>query len=145
MHGIDIRTEAKPKKDQRDTIQVLEEELKFLEDKGYDDTDKRPWGVPLIFEDSPTCPNVKDKQHSVNCSDCVLARFVPLNHLSDEVPCRHIALNDAGETVNTLYKWGTLADAKLVLHDWLVRTIERLKAKRARLQADRAFRVPDAT
>ncbi len=136
-------------RDKRDVLKVLEEELRFIDNKGYDKSNTRPWGVPLIFEDSPTCPNVNDQKHPVACTDCVLSRFVPVRHLSAKVACRHIPLNDVGETVDTLYRWGTLEDAKLVLRNWLTKTIKNLKKKHARFRPDRAagpsYHLPDAT
>ena len=134
-------------RDKRDVVQVLEAELKFIEAKGYDEPSRHPWGVPLIFEDSPTCPNENDPTHPVACSDCVLTRFVPVERVGEKVPCRQIPLNDAGETVDTLYRWGTLEDAKLVLRNWLTNAIRKLKENRARHAPDRAagpsYHVPD--
>ena len=136
-------------RDKRDVVQVLEAELKFIEAKGYDEPSRHPWGVPLIFEDSPTCPNANHATPSVACSDCVLTRFVPVRRLSEKVPCRHIPLNDVGETVDTLYRWGTLADAKLVLRNWLTNAVRKLRENRARHAPDRAaeppYQVPDGT
>src|SRR5437764_233429 len=103
-------------KDKRNLLEVLEGELAFLDQGGYDEfmhvTESRP---NLIFQDSPTCPNRNDPNHSTACSDCVLMPLVPAHKLNEKIPCRHIPLNDVGETVKTLYRWGTLEDAKLVL------------------------------
>ena len=136
-------------RDKRDVMQVLETELRFLDTKGYDEASRHPWGVPLIFEESPTCPNANNSTQSVACNDCVLTRFVPVHRLGEKVPCRHIPLNDAGETVDTLYRWGTLSDAKLVLRKWLTKSIRKLKENRARHAPDRAagpsFHVPEGT
>ena len=136
-------------RDKRDVIQVLETELRFLNTRGYDEASRHPWGVPLIFEESPTCPNANDRTYAVACSDCVLTRFVPVQRLSEKVPCRHIPLNDAGETVDTLYRGGNLEDAKLVLRKWLTKAIRTLKENRARLAphriAEPSYHVPEGT
>jgi hypothetical protein len=104
----------------------------------------------LIFQDSPACPNLNDPGHSTACSDCVLIALVPAHKLKEKVPCRHIPLNDVGETVETLYRWGTLDDAKLVLGNWLLRTINKIKRKALRFLPDRAhsgssYHIPDVT
>ena len=45
-------------KDERDLLEVLEAELKFLEDGGYGRSPSTPWRPQLyVFEDSLTCMN----------------------------------------------------------------------------------------
>jgi hypothetical protein len=56
----------------------------------------------------------------------VLTALVPASGLKERVPCRHIPLNNAGETVETLYRWRTLAETKKILEDWLSRTIVKV-------------------
>ena len=136
-------------KDRRDVIQVLETELEFLNTNGYDGPNRHPWGVPLIFEESPTCPNANHAAISVACSDCVLTRFVPVQRLSEKVPCRHILLNHAGATVDTLYRESTLKNAKVILRKWLTKAVRKLRENRARLTPRRiagpSYHLPDAT
>jgi len=44
-------------KDDRDPLEVLRFELRFLEDGGYGRSPRAPRRPPLIFEDSLTCMN----------------------------------------------------------------------------------------
>ena len=59
----------------KDRIQVLRDELTFLENGGY--RSPAEWRPPLIFEDSPTC--LKSRCSTYTCLDCALLEFVPLN------------------------------------------------------------------
>jgi hypothetical protein len=75
-------------KDDRDLLDLLKFELKFLEDGGYGRSPHTPWRRPLVFEDSITCPNFGDPAHTQPCSECLLIDFVPAE-LRDQVsPCR---------------------------------------------------------
>ena len=103
-----------------DAIEILRRELNFLEFGFY----RAPTaGRPLfIFEDSPTCFRPES-----NCNDCVLLRFVATEYHSEPVPCRHIALNDAKETVDSFYRTRTPQELEGALRQWLISTIERLE------------------
>jgi hypothetical protein len=77
-------------------------------------------------------------------------QFIPVRHSGEKVPCRHIRLNDEGETVDDLYRCGTPEESKAAMRDWLINTIKNTKEKRARFGPDRehsgpAFYMPDAT
>lgn len=103
-----------------DVLEILERELRFLEFGFY----RGPTpGRPLyIFEDSPTC-----FRYEPSCQNCVLMRFVPEDCRFEPVPCRHIPLNDANETVDSLYRTGTQEELERALRAWLVATIRRLE------------------
>jgi len=105
------------------TLDVLRKELQFVQNGGY----RAPivWRAPLVFEDSPTCP----RGSCAACpeTDCVLMRFVPDECLYEAVPCRHIPLNELGETVESLYRTGTNEEIEQTLQSWLLETIEQLE------------------
>ena len=107
----------------KNTLQILKDELEFLESGGY----RAPivWRLPLIFEDSPICP--KNRCSACPGADCVLMNFVPKECRYEAVPCRHIPLNETGETVDSLYRTGTNNEMEEVLRDWLLKTIKRLE------------------
>jgi len=112
MPGYDVRT-----------LDTLRLELKFLELGLY----RAPTpGRPLfVFEDSPTC----SRYGAATCPKCVLTQFVPLECRSETVPCHHIPLNDARETVDSLYQTGTQEELEEALCRWLSATIKRLEEK----------------
>jgi hypothetical protein len=107
----------------KDRLQVLKRELEFLGNGGY----RAPlvWRSPLIFEDSPTCP--KARWSACPHSDCTLLAFVPQESRDESVPCRHIPLNERGETLESLYTTGTNEEVEDAVRSWLLRTIQQLE------------------
>ena len=84
----------------RDILEILRLELKFLEEGGYADTPFAPWRAPYIFEDSPSCLNFGDAARPHPCLDCLLTQLVPPEFRKKDVPCRFIPLNDKGRPSN---------------------------------------------
>ena len=126
-------------KDARDTLDVLKGELNFLKHGGYGRSPREPWRAQLIFEDSPSCMNYDCKENPRPCTECALIQFVPLDKRNEKVPCRHIPLTPAGETLMELYRGGTQMELEDGLADWL-------RGKIAQLENERAKNVPnDAT
>lgn len=113
----------------RNILEVLRFELKFLEDGGYARSSHAPWRAAYIFEDSPTCLNFKDSARSQPCSECLLLQLVPSDLREQDVPCRFIPLNDKGQTVDSLYRTGTQLEMAEALHDWLRREIRRIEGE----------------
>lgn len=104
-------------------LDALIKELEFLKSGGY--RIGLGWRPPLVFEDSPICPKTP---FSV-CPDprCVLTSFVPMEHQSQSIPCRYIRLNQAGESLQSLYRTATMAEIENTLREWLEREIMELK------------------
>ena len=104
-------------------LDALRLELNFLQLGLYRaPTPGRPL---LIFEDSPICP----RYGATTCPNCALMQFVPFECRSEPVPCHHIPLNDAGETVDSLYRTGTQEELERALVDWLKAKIQKLEAQ----------------
>ena len=105
------------------TLRTLRHELDFVENGGY----RTPlgWRSPLVFEDSPTCP--KERRSACSPSDCALMSFVPKECHYEAVPCRHIALNEEGETIDSLYRTGTNEEIEEALRGWLEKIINGLE------------------
>jgi hypothetical protein len=53
--------------------------------------------------------------------------FVPNQERNQAIPCRHIPLNDAGETLETLYNTASMEEIETVLREWLKKKIAELK------------------
>lgn len=119
-------------------LATLKGELAFLEGGGYRTMvgERQPlfvmetapsWRPPLFFEDSPSCP----KKRYCPCDpdgDCALLSLVPAEHRHDNIPCRHIPLNEAGETMAGLYRTADSNKAiAATLRSWLVKTITSLE------------------
>ncbi|HUS19618.1 MAG TPA: hypothetical protein VMZ25_08200 [Terriglobales bacterium] len=131
-------------RDMRELAKVLQSELIFLEAGGYSAWAGARWRLPLIFEESPTCPNFNDTSASFACKNCAMFRLVPLQHQGKMVPCRHIPLNELGETLDSLYRGKTMEELQPVLRQWLIRKINELQAKQSRLDYLRQQKLYDA-
>jgi len=119
--------------DERDVLEVLKFELNFLEQGGYGRSVHAPQKPTSIFQDSITCLNFGEPQRVHPCSECMLIDFVPESHRNDEVPCHHIPLSPAGDTVATLEG----RDKQLQVEE---RMINWLRAVIARMEKDRNSR-----
>ena len=117
-------------KDERDLLDLLKFELKFLEDGGYGRSPHTPWRRPIVFEDSVTCPNFGDPAHTHPCSECLLMEFVPAE-LKDQVsPCRLIPLTPKGGTADYFYRCGTQLELEEALAGWLRDQISQIEQQR---------------
>lgn len=122
-------------------LTILRQELEFLNQGGYRKPigSRQPlfcmetsveWRQPSFFEDSPSCP----KERYCPCNpegDCVLLGFVPTEHRLEAVPCRHIPLNEKGETVDSLNQASTQEKIEGTLRNWLVTTIDKLQSAKS--------------
>lgn len=117
-------------KDERDLLEVLKDEVKFLESGGYARSPGASWRPIFIFEDSPACMNHDHANDPESCSDCVLMQLVPPELRSAPVPCRHIPLNAAGETLDSLYRYGDEHEIEETVIRWLQATISQLEEAR---------------
>ncbi len=119
--------------DERDLLDVLKFELKFLEDGGYGRSPHTPRRRQVAFEDSPTCPNFGDPTRPHSCAECLLMRFVPREISGQVSPCQHIPLTDKGETIDYFYRSGTqleLLKLEEALARWLRKQISQIEEQR---------------
>ena len=122
---------AEPTKDDRDLLDLLKFELRFLEDGAYGRSPKAARRASLIFEDSLTCMNFNSQDERQPCSACLLMHFVPPSRATEQIPCRHIPLNGQGQTLASLYESGDHGVIEEALSNWLRTTIGRLEQERA--------------
>jgi hypothetical protein len=126
------------KGDRQQLLRVLRAELAFLESGGYWSVSLPSWRAPLIFEDSPTCLRYSRPQETSPCSQCVLAPLVPVDKMASRFPCRHIPLNEQGETLNSLYGEGIQEKVESAVARWLRAKIGELEGWDAPLKAKSA-------
>lgn len=122
-----------------DILELLKSELAFIEQGGYGRSVRTPWLPKSVFQDSLTCVNYADPNRSEPCSACELTRFVSADHLTENVPCHFIALNDAGETIEDLEAKDNQANLEATLKQWMRTTIEEIETARL---ARTATRIP---
>ena len=121
-------------KDDRDVLELLKEELDFIEKGGYGRSVRTPWQPKSAFQDSLTCINYGYPYRAHPCNECHLIDFVSPEHHSEEIPCHFIPLNEAGETIGELELEDNQAKAEQTLKRWLrtkIREIEEERAKQA--------------
>ena len=115
-------------KDDRDLLAMLEAELEFLEKGGYGRSVRTPWLASSLFQDSPSCFCYPFHDHN---DACKLMEFVPLERRGEVMPCHHIPLNEAGETVTLLEYVGNQAEAEDLVKAWLRDKIAEISRDRA--------------
>jgi hypothetical protein len=118
-------------KDDRDILNLLQDELDFIEKGGYGRSVRTPWKPTSAFQDSLTCINYADPSHSYPCESCHLIDFVSPDLRDTSVPCHHIALNTSGETIEDLELKDNQSKTEEALKTWLREQIKRIQAQRA--------------
>ncbi len=116
--------------DERDVLEVLKFELNFLEQGGYGRSVHTPQKPTSMFQDSITCLNFGEPQRVHPCSECMLIDFVPESSRNEQVPCHHIPLTPAGETVAALEEGNNQPRAEEAMISWLRAVIARLEQER---------------
>jgi hypothetical protein len=117
---------------ERETLDILKFELKFLEDGGYGRSPRTPWRPSFVFIDSPTCLNFNDSSRPHACTGCALMQFVPKKYQDEPVPCWTIPIGPQGETVENLYGYSSQAELEENLKAWLRVKISKLEARLAK-------------
>ena len=119
--------------DDRDILELLKEELDFIEKGGYGRSVRTPWLQKSAFQDSLTCINYGYPYRAHPCNECHLLDFVSPEHHGAEVPCHYIPLNEAGETIEGLEAEDNEAKLERKVRDWLHATIKGIEEERAAL------------
>ena len=121
-------------KDDRDTLEIMKAELDFLEKGGYGRSVRTPWLSTSLFQDSPSCVCYPFHDHDDNCR---LMQFVPPERRGEVMPCHHIPLNEAGETVTVLEYAGNQSETEDLVKAWLREKIVEIQ----RNQAEKGFSI----
>jgi nucleotide-binding universal stress UspA family protein len=107
-------------------LTALKEELGFWEKGGYGYKFRSAWRPTLVLRDSPICFNAMAAD-ARSCRECLLADLVPPEKRNLSLPCHHIPLNQAGDTIAGLYINGTQDKLDQTFLGWLRSTIEKLE------------------
>lgn len=117
-------------KDDRDILEVLQQELDFIEKGGYGRSVRTPWSPKSIFQDSLSCLNYGYPYRTHPCSDCQLLDFVAPENRSQMVPCHYIPVGEAGSTIDELESEGNEMKTQLLVGEWLRNQIKRIQTER---------------
>jgi len=118
-------------KDDRDILELLREELAFIEQGGYGRSVRTPWLPKSAFQDSLTCINYADPLRANPCDECHLIDFVDDDHQAETVPCHFIPLNEAGETIEDLETQENQPKLEATLKRWMRTKIKEIEEARA--------------
>jgi hypothetical protein len=114
-------------RDNRNLLEVLKQELQFLERGGYEQVASHYWKPVSVFRNSPSCPNLDDPNRSVPCQECAFHELIP-PHLRDEtVPCHFIPLNNEGETIHSMERQYSQEELLEAVGMWLRTMIRKLE------------------
>jgi hypothetical protein len=116
-------------KDDRDILELLKQELSFIEKGGYGRSVRAPWLPKSIFQDSLSCLNYGYPYRAHPCAECQLLEFVGPDDRSQTVPCHFIPLNEAGKTIAELEMEGDEVRTENAVKSWLQGRISRLEAE----------------
>ncbi|MDQ5844342.1 MAG: hypothetical protein M3539_03520 [Acidobacteriota bacterium] len=123
-------------KDERDILEILKNELDFIEKGGYGRSVRTPWQPKSTFQDSLTCVNFSDPKHTHPCNECHLIDFVTSEHQGEVIPCHFIPLNEAGETIEDLELKDNEAKLERRVKDWLRARIRKIEEERSKPAVD---------
>ena len=114
--------------DDRDILELLKDELDFIEKGGYGRSVRTPWLAKSVFQDSLSCLNYGYPYRAHPCSDCRLIDFVAPEDRSQMVPCHHIPLDAAGDTIEELED--NESRVQRLVKEWLRTQINQIEAER---------------
>ena len=120
--------------DKRDILEILKDELDFIEKGGYGRSVRTPWKDKSTFQDSLSCINYSYPYRAHPCNECHLLNFVSPEHRTQQVPCHFIPLNTDGETIEDLELQENEAKLEREVSAWLrarIKAIEEEQAKHA--------------
>jgi hypothetical protein len=117
-------------KDDRDILEILQEELDFIEKGGYGRSVRTPWLPKSIFQDSLSCLNYGYPYRAHPCNECHLIEFVSAEHQSETIPCHFIPLNEAGETIEDMEANDSQSKLEEAVKGWLRAKISVLERQR---------------
>ena len=118
-------------KDERDMLELLKDELSFVEQGGYGRSVRTPWQAKSAFQDSLTCLNYGYPYRAHPCNECDLIDFVAPENLSAAIPCHCIPLNEAGTTIEDLESEDNQRKLEETLQGWLRTKIDETERQRA--------------
>ena len=115
--------------DKRAIVETLKLEIGMIRDGRYNRPAEKSGTITRFLRDSATCPNftLPDECRKAPCTQCLLYRFVPVDHPHREIACHDIPLNDRGDTLAKLEEQDDSEKAEPALLSWLYRTVARLE------------------
>src|SRR5215218_10948192 len=82
--------------DERDILELLRDELDFIEKGGYGRSVRTPWQRKSAFQDSLSCINYGYPYRAHPCNECHLLDFVSPENRTQEESCHFLRFNTDG-------------------------------------------------
>jgi hypothetical protein len=117
-------------KDERDILELLKDELSFIEKGGYGRSVRTPWQPKSALQDSLTCVNYGYPYRAHPCNECHLIEFVAPGNRKTTVPCHYIPLDDAGTTIEELECKDDQPRLEQALKRWLQTKVSEIERQR---------------
>ena len=114
-------------RDERDILELLKDELDFIEKGGYGRSVRTPWQSKSTFQDSLSCINYGYPYRAHPCNECHLLDFVSTESRAQEVPCHFIPLNTDGDTIEDLEMEDNQAKLEHEVSAWLRAKIKEIE------------------
>lgn len=111
----------------RGILEVLKDELDFIESGGYASLGQATGKRPVIFRDSPSCLLSREAEGNRACYGCPLLEFVPPAARSRNLPCYAVPVGPDGETVEEVAADGDRQHLEQIVAQWLKSTIRRIE------------------
>lgn len=125
-------------KDERDILELLKDELAFIESGGYGRSVRTPWLSKSVFQDSLSCLNYGYPYRAHPCHECHLISFVTPEHRTEQIPCHFIPLTPDGETIEDLELQDNEAKLEREVARWLRERIKQIEEERANAASTQA-------
>src|SRR6185436_10815777 len=113
--------------DERDILEILKDELDFIEKGGYGRSVRTPWQSKSTFQDSLTCVNYGYPYRAHPCNECHLIDFVGKVDRATDIPCHHIPLNAQGDTIADLEASENQHKMEEEVKEWLRTRIKEIE------------------
>jgi len=117
--------------DERDILELLKDELDFIDKGGYGRSVRTPWQSKSTFQDSLSCINYGYPYRAHPCNECHLLDFVSPEDRTSEVPCHLIPLNTDGDTIEDLEQRDDQKKLEQEVREWLRTKIKEIEEQRA--------------
>ena len=117
--------------DERDILELLKDELDFIDKGGYGRSVRTPWQSKSTFQDSLSCINYGYPYRARPCNECHLLDFVSPENRAQKIPCHFIPLNTDGDTIEDLERRDDQAKLEREVSAWLRTKIKEIEEQRA--------------
>lgn len=116
-------TSAPARSQATELLRLLEFELSYLENGGYN----RSWRPRWLLIDSPVCPYQGEPQPPGSCLRCPLMALAPPGPYPQGICCHQIVISPDGGTIDSITRLGDQHRLEQAYRTWLLQQIQELR------------------